>query len=145
MTLSRIPLFEVRDALLQDGGLFLVILLAGGVMFYFGVERRVLRPIEEVNRALQDLANGHHLSGRIHHKSKDEVGALVASFNFMVEKQQRLEKQRKHSLEVLERRKVFAEEVIDSIQDSLIVTDNLGRVIHCNTATQRILNILTKG
>ncbi|ENQ8703595.1 diguanylate cyclase domain-containing protein [Vibrio harveyi] len=145
VTLSRIPLFEVRDALLQDGGLFLVILLAGGVMFYFGVERRVLRPIEEVNRALQDLANGHYLSGRIHHKSKDEVGALVASFNFMVEKQQRLEKQRKHSLEVLERRKVFAEEVIDSIQDSLIVTDNLGRVIHCNTATQRIFEHTYQG
>ncbi len=129
---------EVRDALLQDGLLFLAILLVGSVVFYFGVERRVLRPIIEVNRALQDVANGHHLSGRIEHRAKDEVGELVSSFNFMLDRQQRLEKQRKHSLEVLERRKAFAEEVVDSIQDALIVTDNLGRVIHCNRATHRI-------
>ncbi|MHA2708110.1 sensor domain-containing diguanylate cyclase [Vibrio owensii] len=138
VTLSQRPLMQVRDALLQDGLLFLIILLAGGVTFYIGVERRVLRPLVEVNQALQDFANGHHLSGRISHRSKDEVGQLVASLNLMVDKQKRLEKQRKHSLEVLERRKAFAEEVVDSIQDALIVTDNLGRVIHCNKATQRI-------
>ena len=138
VTISQLPLMEVRDALLQDGLLFLAILLVGSVVFYIGVERRVLRPIIEVNRALQDVANGHHLSGRIEHRAKDEVGELVSSFNFMLDRQQRLEKQRKHSLEVLERRKAFAEEVVDSIQDALIVTDNLGRVIHCNRATHRI-------
>ncbi|MEF1307883.1 HAMP domain-containing protein, partial [Vibrio owensii] len=110
--MSQRPLMQVRDALLQDGLLFLIILLAGGVTFYIGVERRVLRPLVEVNQALQDFANGHHLSGRISHRSKDEVGQLVASLNLMVDKQKRLEKQRKHSLEVLERRKAFAEEVV---------------------------------
>ena len=55
---------EVRDALLQGGLLFLAILLVSSVVFYIGVERRVLRPIIEVNRALQDVANGHHLSGQ---------------------------------------------------------------------------------
>jgi len=138
VTISQLPLMEVRDALLQGGLLFLVILLVSSVVFYIGVERRVLRPIIEVNRALQDVANGHHLSGRIEHRAKDEVGELVSSFNLMLDRQQRLEKQRKHSLEVLERRKAFAEEVVDSIQDALMVTDNLGRVIHCNRATHRI-------
>ncbi|UTZ24823.1 diguanylate cyclase domain-containing protein [Vibrio campbellii] len=138
VTISQLPLTEVRDALLQDGLLFLAILLVSSIVFYIGVERRVLRPIIEVNRALQDVANGHHLSGRIEHRAKDEVGELVSSFNLMLDRQQRLEKQRKHSLEVLERRKAFAEEVVDSIQDALIVTDNLGRVIHCNRATHRI-------
>ncbi len=89
VTLSQLPMMQVRDALLQDGLLFLVILFAGGVTFYFGVERRVLRPLIEVNRALQDFANGHHLSGRINHRAKDEVGDLVASFNLMVDKLQK--------------------------------------------------------
>ncbi|MGR5135040.1 diguanylate cyclase domain-containing protein [Vibrio jasicida] len=138
VTLSQLPMMQVRDALLQDGLLFLVILFAGGVTFYFGVERRVLRPLIEVNRALQDFANGHHLSGRINHRAKDEVGDLVASFNLMVDKLQKREKQRKHTLDILERRKSFSEEVIDSIQYALIVTDNLGRVIHCNKMTHHI-------
>lgn len=138
VTLSQLPMMEVRDALLQDGLLFLVILLAGGVTFYFSVERRVLRPLVEVNRALQDFANGHHLSGRINHRAKDEVGDLVMSFNVMVDKLQKREKQVKHTLDILERRKSFSEEVIDSIQYALIVTDNLGRVIHCNKITHHI-------
>ncbi|MCV5943067.1 PAS domain-containing protein, partial [Escherichia coli] len=45
---------------------------------------------------------------------------------------------RQHSLATLEQKRAFSEEVIESIQYALVITDNLGTIIHSNAATQHI-------
>ncbi|MFX3795639.1 HAMP domain-containing protein, partial [Streptococcus suis] len=84
------------------------------------------------------MTHGQNTDTQVRYYSKDEIGELAHSFNQMMNKLTTREKQRQHSLEMLEQKRAFSEEVIESVQHALVITDNFGRVIYCNTATRQI-------
>lgn len=55
--------------------------------------RRISKPIGDINRAAQDIAAGN-FSGRVNVTSRDEIGQLASSFNFMANSIEDLENQR---------------------------------------------------
>lgn len=55
--------------------------------------RRISKPIGDINRAAQDIAAGN-FSERVNITSKDEIGQLASSFNFMASSIEDLEHQR---------------------------------------------------
>ncbi|MGR5238165.1 diguanylate cyclase domain-containing protein [Vibrio alfacsensis] len=141
VSLSEHAIMALKDAILQSGELFLIIWIIVAALFYISLERRVLRPLIELEHAMQDFADGHHMSGRVKKGSKDEVGRLMASFDIMTNRRQMKEQQLQQRLDTLEQQKTFSDAVTDAVQDALIVTDNEGRIIHCNVATHTIFKI----
>lgn len=55
--------------------------------------KRISKPIGDINRAAQDIAAGN-FSERVNITSRDEIGQLASSFNFMAASIEDLEKQR---------------------------------------------------
>ncbi len=138
VTLSHRPIIEAIQSSLQDGALLLLFLIAGGTVFYISIERLVLKPVMELNRVIENVTHGRNTEHQARYYAKDEIGDLASSFNQMMNRLTVREKQRQHSLDTLEQKRAFSEEVIESVQHALVITDNSGRVIHCNTATQQI-------
>jgi len=64
--------------------LFMILALVIGVFIVVLFTRRIVKPITEMNKAARGIAGGN-FSDRIKIKSKDEVGQLAESFNFMAE------------------------------------------------------------
>ncbi|MGR5206006.1 diguanylate cyclase domain-containing protein [Vibrio sp. PNB23_22_7] len=144
ITLSDHSILDLKDSIVQNGELFLnilIILIVVVVLFYITIERKVLRPLVALDRAMQDFADGHHMRGPKERGSKDEVGRLIASFNTMTNCRQMRETQLQKRLDALEQQKTFSDAVIDAVQYALIVTDNEGRIVHCNVATHTIFKI----
>ncbi|EJC1075520.1 diguanylate cyclase [Vibrio parahaemolyticus] len=138
VTLSHIPIINAQHSFLKDAGILLLILAAGGIIFYITIDRIILRPLLDLNGAIQDVTFGNASHVQIRHHSKDELGEVIHAFNRMMTKLRKREKQRQHSLATLEQKRAFSEEVIESIQYALVITDNLGTIIHSNVATQHI-------
>ncbi len=66
---------------------FVVVLVLAAIGSHFLVQRPVLRSIKLVTAELDDLATGDfHLDHRLHAGSADEIGALAAAFNALLEK-----------------------------------------------------------
>ncbi|OWY40711.1 chemotaxis protein [Xenophilus sp. AP218F] len=78
--------------LLQVGGVAVLVLALALLLAHF-VARQMVRPINEVNDALQRLAGGDwNLTRSIAVRSRDEVGKIAASFNtFMAALRQRMQ------------------------------------------------------
>ncbi|MCS0415901.1 diguanylate cyclase domain-containing protein [Vibrio diabolicus] len=138
VTLSHRPIIEAQQSLLRDGAVLLLLLFAGGTIFYISIDRLVLKPVIELSHTIESVTHGQNTDTQVRYYSKDEIGELAHSFNQMMNKLTTREKQRQHSLEMLEQKRAFSEEVIESIQHALVITDNFGRVIYCNTATRQI-------
>lgn len=83
---------EVGDAAIkQDDSAQTIILFTGGIIFllvigasYF-ITQSIVKPIDELNIASKKVANGE-LGVNVINNSKDEIGALAASFNTMSDK-----------------------------------------------------------
>ncbi|ETZ12361.1 hypothetical protein AJ90_26065 [Vibrio parahaemolyticus M0605] len=125
VTLSHIPIINAQHSFLKDAGILLLILAAGGIIFYITIDRIILRPLLDLNGAIQDVTFGNASHVQIRHHSKDELGEVIHAFNRMMTKLRKREKQRQHSLATLEQKRAFSEEVIESIQYALVITDNL--------------------
>ena len=61
----------------------LFVLMLAAVMVYF-ISKNISRPIMAINNAVRDIAAGN-FSERVSVDSKDEIGQLASSFNFMAE------------------------------------------------------------
>jgi len=85
------PLNSV-DNILSNLRLILLLVLAGGVIVAGTLgriaSRRVLRPLKEVERTAQHIAETDDLSDRIHVRADDEVGRLASRFNQMLDRLQ---------------------------------------------------------
>jgi two-component system, OmpR family, sensor histidine kinase MprB len=85
------PLNSV-DNILSSLRLILGLVLLGGVVVAGTLgriaSRRVLRPLKEVERTAQHIAETDDLSGRIHVRADDEVGRLASRFNQMLDRLQ---------------------------------------------------------
>lgn len=128
------PLFWKGSATL------LTFLSISGVFFYAYIGRLVLKPLLQLDGAIQDLTHEHNTYSEIRYHSKDEVGELMYSFDRMVLKLLQREKQRQHALVSLKQKSTMSDDVIESVRYALIITDNRGTIIHCNSATYNVFN-----
>jgi two-component system sensor histidine kinase MprB len=85
------PLNSV-DNILSNLRLILGLVLVGGVLVAGTLgrfaSRRVLKPLKEVERTAQHIAETDDLSDRIHVRADDEVGRLASRFNQMLDRLQ---------------------------------------------------------
>ena len=85
------PLNSV-DNVLSNLRLILLFVLIGGVLVAGTLgrlaSRRVLKPLKEVERTAQHIAQTDDLSNRIHVHADDEVGRLASRFNQMLDRLQ---------------------------------------------------------
>ncbi|MCV5979276.1 hypothetical protein OFO29_43700, partial [Escherichia coli] len=59
VTLSHIPIINAQHSFLKDAGVLLLILAAGGIIFYITIDRIILRPLLDLNGAIQDVTFGN--------------------------------------------------------------------------------------
>jgi two-component system sensor histidine kinase MprB len=80
------------DSILSNLRLILGLVLLGGIIVAGTLgrfaSRRVLKPLKEVERTVQHIAETDDLSDRIHVRADDEVGRLASRFNQMLDRLQ---------------------------------------------------------
>lgn len=89
--------------------------------------RSIAYPLKDLALAAQDIGSGN-LEQRIEVKSKDEVGNLAEEFNRMAENLSKTTVSRN-----------FMDDIIESMADSLIVTDDKGTIQRVNSSTIKML------
>ncbi len=129
-----------HEVQVEDAVLLTVLLVISGVFLYVYTGRIIVQPVAKLNETVQQLTHEHTNYMQIAHHAKDELGELIYSFDRMMVKILHREKQRHHSFETLKQKSSMSEDVIESIQYALIITDNLGTIIECNSATSNIFD-----
>ncbi|WP_060981324.1 sensor domain-containing diguanylate cyclase [Vibrio splendidus] len=115
--------------------LFLVIL--GGVLVKL-VQRLIIEPMFDLNDAMQAFIERRSEQPKLVVTNRDEIGELVRAFNTMLERLQHRDNQINFTLDKLQEEKSFANEVIETVQHSLLVVDEKGVTVHANAATRDI-------
>ncbi|PME33906.1 diguanylate cyclase [Vibrio sp. 10N.286.55.E10] len=115
--------------------LFLVIL--GGVLVKL-VQRLIIEPMFDLNDAMQAFVERRSEQPKLVVTNRDEIGELVRAFNTMLERLQHRDNQINFTLDKLQEEKSFANEVIETVQHSLLVVDEKGVIVHANAATRDI-------
>ncbi len=122
--------------------LYFVSLLIIGITVWIAllVADRLVRPVNNLVRAAQDIADGD-LSARVveDEDRSDEVAFLSKSFNRMTE---RLESQTSNLLTVnrqLDDRRLFIEAVLESVSAGIVSIDNEGNVQLANNIADEML------
>ena len=64
---------------------FISVIIAILIYNYF-VNRAIIRPLDELDIAIKDIASGNEQADRINKKSDDEIGKIVDSFNLYISK-----------------------------------------------------------
>lgn len=103
-----------------------------GAVFSFLLAAFVSSPIKKITDATGKVAGGD-LSARLTIKSNDEIGALASSFNEMTENLQKTTISRD-----------YVDNIIGSINDTLVVLDQDGRINNVNKATCELLGYTRK-
>lgn len=101
------------------------ILLAIGLAIY--IYSSIANPLVKLNHAVNRLGEGK-LDERIEVHSNDELGELARAFNQMAE-----------GLEQKTVSKAYVDNIIESINEAIFVTDAGGRLIRFNTAASSLL------
>ncbi|MEZ8887228.1 diguanylate cyclase [Vibrio sp. 10N.247.311.14] len=115
--------------------LFLVML--GGVVVKL-VQRLIIEPMFDLNEAMQAFVERRSKQPKLVVTNRDEIGDLVRAFNTMLERLQNRDNQINFTLDKLQEEKSFANEVIETVQHSLLVVDEKGLILHANAATRDI-------
>ncbi|MCY9864719.1 diguanylate cyclase [Vibrio coralliirubri] len=115
--------------------LFLVML--GGVLVKL-VQRLIIEPMFDLNEAMQAFVERRSNQPKLVVTNRDEIGDLVRAFNTMLERLQHRDNQINFTLDKLQEEKSFANEVIETVQHSLLVVDEKGLILHANVATRDI-------
>ncbi|PTO84749.1 diguanylate cyclase domain-containing protein [Vibrio splendidus] len=115
--------------------LFLVILGGGLVKL---VQRLIIDPMFDLNEAMQAFVERRSEQPKLVATNHDEIGDLVRAFNTMLERLQHRDNQINFTLDKLQEEKSFANEVIETVQHSLLVADEKGFIVHANAATRDI-------
>ncbi|MCK8072532.1 diguanylate cyclase [Vibrio sp. 1CM23M] len=115
--------------------LFLVIL--GGILVKL-VQRLIIKPMFDLNEAMQAFVDRRSEQPKLVATNRDEIGDLVRAFNTMLERLQHRDNQINFTLDKLQEEKSFANEVVETVQHSLLVVDEKGLIVHANVATRDI-------
>ena len=110
-----------------------ILLLATVLAFIFSLilayllYKSITTPIHELSIAAEEIGHGN-LERRIEINSEDEIGKLGMSFNRMAE-----------NLNKITFSKEYVDDIIESMGDALIVTDQDAEITKINSATQSLL------
>ncbi|MCA0937580.1 diguanylate cyclase [Vibrio alginolyticus] len=140
ITLVRKPIVHNTQTLMEDIALLAALLIISSIFLHAYTGHIILKPLLKLNGTIQELLHEHTNYNQIRHHAKDEFGELIYSFDRMMIKLLQREKQRHHSFEVLKQKSSVSEDLIESIQYSLIITDHLGTIIQCNSATYKMFD-----
>ncbi|MBN2457817.1 HAMP domain-containing protein [Candidatus Woesearchaeota archaeon] len=100
----------------------------------------VVKPVDDMIIATQLIAEGHY-DQKIRSKGGDELGRLANSFNDMAYRLSSTIKQRSRFLDMASQEKQKSELLIDSMADSVIVTDSEHRIVIFNPAAEILFEI----
>ncbi len=126
---------EIREdfiSIYQNIILFMGLALIGGAILVLFFTRKIVKPITEMNKAARVIAEGR-FDNRIKIKSKDEVGQLAESFNYMAESLDETEKTRRELISNIShdlRSPITSiQGFLGAIEDGTIPHENSGRYI----------------
>lgn len=108
------------------GGAGIVVILAGGVMFWVLLRRRVVTPVAQLTEASRRLAGGD-LNAEVHVAGNNELAALGSAFNLMA-------RAVRGSIQTVRDREAFLQALIDAMPDGLRVIDSDFYTIKANRA-----------
>ncbi len=112
--------------------LFMAIALVAGAVLVILFTRRIVKPITEMNKAARVIAKGN-FDERIKIKTKDEVGQLAESFNFMAESLDETEQVRRELIANIShdlRSPITSiQGFLGAIEDGTILPENSGKYI----------------
>lgn len=103
----------------------LSVLMAIALAIY--IYRSIANPLSRMSQSAQRIGEGN-LDERIQITSKDELGELAEAFNTMVS-----------GLQKTTVSKAYLDNIIESIQEALFVTDKEGKLIRVNSAAARMV------
>ena len=101
------------------------------LLFSLLISRAISRPIEELSEASKRVAQGD-FKVRVFEKSSGEVGRLVKSFNYMVERMERL-------FADLSLKKEELRSIASSLEEGLLILDRSGKVILHNSSFKNMV------
>lgn len=117
------------------------------VWFGFYLSREITVPIKQLAEGTDRIASGDY-DFFIDVDSKDEIGALVNSFNRMTmdlktgkNKLEEANLELRNSNVELEQRRLYMETVLANVAAGVISADSDGKIISINKSAERILNI----
>ncbi|MDX1617193.1 MAG: histidine kinase dimerization/phosphoacceptor domain -containing protein [Balneolaceae bacterium] len=128
---------EILNARLDSAGRILALatiialIISVGLAFY--LYRSIATPLYELGNAAKQIGKGN-LEERIHIDSNDEVGMLAAEFNRMAE-----------NLSKITFSKDYVDNIIKSMADALLVTDENGVIEKVNSAALSMLGYSESG
>ncbi|MDB4875611.1 MAG: sensor protein [Gemmatimonadetes bacterium] len=132
-----------RRFLLDIVAIGLVFVLIGGIAAWI-IVRRVLRPLQDVERAAEELALGE-LTRPVAIRTNDEIGSLASSFNTMAERVRSAGEEllrRAHTLEQrnqeLRESELRYRQLVDQSPDAIVVHRG-GRIVFANAVTASLL------
>ena len=146
--LSR-PGFEEKENLFKQRGrdfLLISFLIAGGgaILLSFFFSLFFSRPLKQMKKAVQSMA-GSDFSVRVPVSSRDELGKLAESFNYMAEALQREEALRKHLTSniahELRTPLTVLKANIEAMSDG-IITDQTQGLENIKTETERLIQLV---
>lgn len=135
MTISKQSFEELYHHAFASSLNYLLILVISTLVLYLMVEKYILKPVYSLSSAMHAFIVDSRHPVNIKHNANDEIGALVTAFNTMLERLDSRQHQLEVTLDTVEHEKAFANEVVETVKDSLVVIDNNGYVIHFNRAT----------
>lgn len=127
---------DLRDMMEEIFRIILEAVLFGliiSIVLGFFLSNTITTPIANLTRKAEKLAAGD-FDQTIEVKSKDEIGKLTNTFNFMAS-------ELKQTLEEIASEKNKVETILLYMTDGVIAFNVDGRIIHANPAAKRMLNI----
>ncbi|MDO4482315.1 MAG: HAMP domain-containing protein, partial [Bacillota bacterium] len=132
----REDLSSVHETLERSFQIFLqamVIALAVTVILGVMISKSITRPINQLTQRAEAVSRGD-FKRQVNVKSGDEIGRLGKAFNKMAEQ---LDK----NMSEISDEKNKLEIVLKTMADGLIAADEMGRIIHINSAALEMFNV----
>ncbi len=114
--------------------------LAIGILISNWVAQRVTRPLETLVKATIGAARGD-LKQKISIHTRDEVEILASNFSFMIKEVLAQKQQLENQLKKIKRLQLYAEKILDTMNDGLLAVDMEGVITAVNPAACTILGI----
>ncbi|WP_122054334.1 diguanylate cyclase [Vibrio sp. Evd11] len=138
VTISKETFNAILTNIFKVAGVYLLFLvILGGVLVKL-VQRLIIEPMFDLNEAMQAFVERSSKQPKLVATNRDEIGDLVRAFNTMLERLHHRDNQINFTLDKLQEEKSFANEVIETVQHSLLVVDEKGLILHANAATRDI-------
>ncbi|MHC4138688.1 MAG: sensor histidine kinase, partial [Planctomycetota bacterium] len=127
---------DARRSLQINLFIFAFVILAF-LLFIRWSRTRILGPIQKLTRTTQKIAEGDY-SLKAEVESRDEIGILTSNFNKMAEGLTNEIADRKHAEKLLRKSEENYRQLIESVQDAIISTDEKGIIFVWNKLAEKI-------